>query len=166
DPGDPAHGRQPMALASGDAPLGAVTTCGEDQGAPGRVPVTVGRRCVWLTVPMAWRPLPGTPTPPTRLGATLDRVLLRLGAPPAAGVEVGFDRWHEVVGEGMAERTRPVAIEGETLVVACDDPALVTHVRFLEAQLVARLGELSGQRHVARVDVRVDARRVRAQGGR
>lgn len=115
---------------------------------------------------MAWRPLPGTPTPPTRLGDTLDRVLLRLGAPPAAGVEVVFDRWHEVVGEGMAERTRPVAIEGETLVVACDDPALVTHVRFLEAQLVARLGELSGQRHVARVDVRVDARRVRAQGGR
>jgi predicted nucleic acid-binding Zn ribbon protein len=115
---------------------------------------------------MAWRPLPGTPVPPKRLGETLDRVLGRLGSPPAAGVEVVFDRWGEVVGKAMAARTRPVAIEGETLVVGCDEPALATHVRFLEPQLVARLGELSGQRHVTRIEVRVDRRRTRAGGVR
>lgn len=115
---------------------------------------------------MAWRPLPGTASSPVRLGDTLDRVLGRLGSPPAAGVELVFDRWTEVVGEAMAARTRPVAIEGDVLVVRCDDPALVTHVRFLEPQLVARLDELSGQRRITRVEARVDRRRARAGGGR
>ncbi len=106
------------------------------------------------------------------MGETLDRVLGRLGAPARAGVEVVFDRWDEVVGDAMAARTRPVGIDGETLVVVCDEPALATHVRFLEPQLIARLSELAGQRHIARVEVRVDRRgrsprpprRVRRQG--
>jgi predicted nucleic acid-binding Zn ribbon protein len=107
---------------------------------------------------MAWRPLPGGPAAPVRLGDTIDGVLARLGTPPRAGVEVVFDRWDEVVGEVMAARTRPVAIDGETLVVRCDDPALTTHVRFLEPQLLSRLAELSGARHISRVEVRVDRR--------
>jgi hypothetical protein len=95
-----------------------------------------------------------------RLGDTIDRVLGRLGAPSRAGVEVVFDRWDEVVGDSMAARTRPVAIDGETLVVSCDDPALTTHVRFLEPQLVSRLAELAGERHITRVEVRVERRRT------
>ncbi len=109
---------------------------------------------------MAWRPLPGGPPAPVRLGDTIDRVLGRLGSPSRAGVEVVFDRWDEVVGDAMAARTRPVSIDGETLVVSCDDPALTTHVRFLEPQLVARLAELAGERHITRVEVRVDRRRT------
>ena|SRR5512145_823629 len=112
---------------------------------------------------MAWRPLPGGPSAPVRLGDTIDRVLRRLGTPSRAGVEVVFDRWDEVVGDAMAARTRPVAIDGETLVVSCDDPALTTHVRFLEPQLVARLTELAGERHITRVEVRVDRRRSGAR---
>ncbi len=107
---------------------------------------------------MGWQPLPGRPPAPRRLGDTLDQVLGRLGAPARAGVEVVFDRWDEVVGDAMAARTRPVGIDGETLIVACDEPALATHVRFLEPQLVARLSELAGQRHITRVEVRVDRR--------
>jgi len=110
---------------------------------------------------MAWRPLPGGPAAPVRLGDTIDRVLGRMGAPSRAGVEVVFDRWEEVVGDTMAARTRPVAIDGETLVVSCDDPALTTHVRFLEPQLVGRLAELAGNRRITRVEVRVDRRRGR-----
>jgi hypothetical protein len=113
---------------------------------------------------MAWRPLPGAPAAPVRLGDTIDRVLGRLGAPSRAGIEVVFDRWADVVGASMAARTRPVAIDGETLVVSCDDPALTTHVRFLEPQLVARLAELAGQRHISRVEVRVDRRRGPSRG--
>jgi hypothetical protein len=108
---------------------------------------------------MAWRPLPGGPAAPVRLGDTIDRVLGRLGTTSRAGVEVVFDRWDEVVGDAMAARTRPVSIDGEALVVSCDDPALTTHVRFLEPQLVARLAELAGERHITRVEVRVDRRR-------
>jgi hypothetical protein len=112
---------------------------------------------------MGWQPLPGTPSPPVRLADTLDRVLGRLGAPGRAGIEVVFDRWPEVVGEAMAGRTRPVAIDGEALVVACDEPALATHVRFLEAHLVTRVTELAGSRQIARIEVRVDRGRRRAR---
>ena len=135
-------------------------------------PVAISTAGGWLTVRMGWQPLPGRPPAPRRVGEALDRVLERLGAPTRAGVEVVFDRWDEVVGVAMAARTRPVSIDGETLVVACDEPALATHVRFLEPQLIARLSELAGQRHIARVEVRVDRRgrsprpprRVRRQG--
>ena len=108
---------------------------------------------------MGWQPLPGTSSPPTRLADTLDRVLGRLGAPSRAGIEVVFDRWPDVVGDAMAGRTRPVAIDDDALVVACDEPALATHVRFLERQLVARVTELAGSRQIARIEVRVDRRR-------
>jgi hypothetical protein len=111
-------------------------------------------------VRVGWQPLAGTPDQPIRLADTLDRVLGRLGAPSRAGIEVVFDRWCDVVGEVMAARTRPAAINGEALVVACDEPALATHVRFLETQLVARLTELAGSRQITRIEVRVDRRRA------
>ena len=101
-----------------------------------------------------------------RLGDNIDRVLARLGTPSRAGVEVVFERWAEVVGESMAARTRPVSIDGSSLVVLCDDPALTTHVRFLEPQLVSRLAELAGERHITRVEVRVDRRRGGPRGPR
>jgi hypothetical protein len=121
---------------------------------------------VWFTCPVAWRPLPGGPAAPVRLGDTIDGVLARLGGPSRAGVEVVFERWGDVVGESMAARTRPVSIDGSSLVVLCDDPALTTHVRFLEPQLVARLAELAGERHITRVEVRVDRRRGPARAPR
>jgi hypothetical protein len=108
-------------------------------------------------LPDGVRPLPGAAGVPTRVGDALDRVLKRLGVPSTvSGVEVVFERWPEVVGEAMASRTRPVSIDGEALIVACDEPAVATHVRFLEPQLVARLGELAGERRITRVEVRVE----------
>lgn len=111
---------------------------------------------------MPWSPLPGSSPAPRQVSDVLDRVLKSMGAPTVAGVEVVFDRWADVVGEAMAARTRPLTIDRQTLVVACDEPALATHVRFLEPQLVARMGELAGERQITRVEVRVD----RPGGGR
>jgi hypothetical protein len=85
----------------------------------------------------------------------LDRTLRVMGTPSVAGVEVIFERWGEVVGEAMAERTKPLRIDGDTLVVSCDEPAIATHVRFLQVELVERLRQLSGDRRVARIEVRV-----------
>jgi hypothetical protein len=104
---------------------------------------------------MAWRPLPDKGPAPARLGQVLDRTLRTLGTPSVAGVEVIFERWDEVVGGAMAGRTRPLRIDGDALVVSCDEPAIATHVRFLQAELVERLRQLSGDRRVARIEVRV-----------
>ena len=101
------------------------------------------------------RPLPGTGPGPQPVGRALDAVMRGLGAPEASGVHLVFDRWAEVVGEGLAARTRPLRIEGHHLVLAVDEPAMATHVRFLQAELLARLGDLLGPGRVTALDLRV-----------
>ena len=104
---------------------------------------------------MTARPLPGPGPGPRPIGQTLDAVMRGLGAPEASGVHLVFDRWAEVVGDGLAARTRPVKIDGSRLVLAVDEPAIATHVRFLQAELLARLEELLGPGRVTALDLRV-----------
>jgi predicted nucleic acid-binding Zn ribbon protein len=66
-----------------------------------------------------------------------------------------FARWPEIVGAQMAAHTRPLAVRAGRLLVAVDDPAWAPQVRFLEAQIVARVREVLGDDDVGHVDVRV-----------
>lgn len=92
---------------------------------------------------------------PVALADVLDRALRSIGTPSAKGVEVVFDRWEEVVGAQMASRTRPARIADGTLIVSCDEPAVATHLRYLQSELVERLAQLSGERRIDRIDVQV-----------
>jgi hypothetical protein len=105
--------------------------------------------------PVVASPLPGDGPGPQPIGKALDQVMRGLGAPSASGVHLVFDRWAEVVGESLAARTRPLRIEGRRLVLAVDEPAMATHVRFLQAELLARLDELLGAGRVTALDLRV-----------
>jgi hypothetical protein len=89
------------------------------------------------------------------VGESLDAVMRGLGAPEASGVHLVFDRWSEVVGEALASRTRPLRIDGGRLVLAVDEPAIATHVRFLQGELLARLEALLGPGRVTALDLRV-----------
>jgi hypothetical protein len=101
------------------------------------------------------RPLPGDGPGPRPLGEALDRVMRGLGAPEASGVSQVFDRWDEVVGEAMAARTRPLRLERGRLVLAVDEPAIATHVRYLEPDLLRRLAELLGEGRVTAISLQV-----------
>ena len=103
---------------------------------------------------MPARPLPGG-SEPRPVGESLDTVMRGLGAPEASGVHLVFDRWGEVVGEALAARTRPLRIEGSRLVLAVDEPAIATHVRFLQGELLARLETLLGPGRVTALDLQV-----------
>ncbi len=104
---------------------------------------------------MPVRPVPDDGAGPRPIGESLDRVMRGLGAPEASGVHQVFDRWAEVVGDSLAARTQPLRIEGQRLVLAVDEPAMATHVRFLQAQLLARLEDLLGPGRVTALDLRV-----------
>ncbi|MDQ2648387.1 MAG: DUF721 domain-containing protein [Actinomycetota bacterium] len=105
-------------------------------------------------------PVPdGEGRPPQPLGKALDRVMRGLGAPEASGVHLVFDRWTEVVGEALAARTKPLRIDGSKLVLAVDEPAMVTHVKFLQPELLARLEELLGPGRVTALELRVGPKR-------
>jgi len=105
--------------------------------------------------PVPVRPLPGEAPGPRPVGESLDAVMRGLGAPEASGVHLVFDRWSEVVGEALAARTRPLRIDGGRLVLAVDEPAIATHVRFLQAELLAKLEALLGPGRITALDLRV-----------
>jgi predicted nucleic acid-binding Zn ribbon protein len=107
-----------------------------------------------------WKPLPSERGPdPEPVADALERVLRGLGMPGAKGITTVFDDWQSVVGETTAARTRPVAIDGGTLVVATDEPAVAAQLRYLEQQLLTRLAEVCG-------DGRITAIAARVEGGR
>lgn len=111
-----------------------------------------------------WHPLPtARERGPEPMGPTLDRVLRTLGGAPAGVVGALFGRWEEIVGPQLAGHARPVAVQDGVLVVGVDDPAWATQVRFLEVELVRRVGDVTGSTDVSRVEVRVRRAEPRTQ---
>jgi len=103
-----------------------------------------------------WEPLPDNePVGPARVRASLDRVVRRLGGPSADVATRVFGRWEDLVGEGIAAHSRPVAVRGSTLVLAVTDPAWATQLRFLESDIVQRLAEELGPGTIDSIEVRV-----------
>lgn len=95
-----------------------------------------------------WRPLsePGGPEP-RRLGESLERYRTTLSKV--------VDRWPEVVGESVASHATPVAVRNGALIVEVDDPAWATQLRWLGADLLARLRDAVGGPVAERLEIRV-----------
>jgi predicted nucleic acid-binding Zn ribbon protein len=102
-----------------------------------------------------WKPLPGEVHEPKRVGDSLDRVAASLGVTRASTLSAVFASWPEMVGETVAEHARPRSLRDGTLVVAVDEPAWATQLRWLEADLLTRLNDVLGPDQVARIEVRV-----------
>lgn len=102
-----------------------------------------------------WKPLPGEVPDPKPVGASLDRVAASLGVTRASTLSAVFASWPELVGESVAQHARPRSLKAGTLVVAVDEPAWATQLRWLEADLVTRLNEALGAGQVERIEVRV-----------
>ena len=64
-----------------------------------------------------------------------------------AGARWSARRWRPAPG--------PLRIDGGRLVLAVDEPAIATHVRFLQGELLARLEALLGPGRVTALDLRV-----------
>ena len=105
---------------------------------------------------MPWQPLPGRDDrEPERVTSALDRVVRYLGAPSAGALDGLFQRWPEVAGPELAARTRPVGVRDGVLVIAVDDPAWSTAVRFAEQALLSRLAAVLQSDAVSHIEVRV-----------
>jgi predicted nucleic acid-binding Zn ribbon protein len=104
----------------------------------------------------SWRPAPEpSDDDPRRLRDSLDRVARQLGAPGADTLATVFVHWEEAVGASVAAHAQPVSLARGTLVVAAEDPAWATQLRYLTADILRRLGELVGGPVAERVEVRV-----------
>jgi predicted nucleic acid-binding Zn ribbon protein len=76
---------------------------------------------------------------PRKLGESIEQL-----RPGSTALSTLVQRWAEVVGDALAAHVRPTKLAGGTLVIAVDDPAWATQLRYLESDLVARCNEALG----------------------
>ena len=100
---------------------------------------------------MSYEPIP--------LTSSMDGVVraLRGGTSDARSMGSLFSRWVDAVGEVVADHARPVKLDGDRLLVEVDEPGWATQLRFLEADVIARLRSVAGL-EVSRFDIRVKPR--------
>lgn len=91
---------------------------------------------------------------PRRLNDSLDRLLAGLGAPPAAATADIFERWPDIVGPAVAERSRPVRLDGGRLVVEAEDAAWASQLRWSTRAIAEACRRHLGV-DVGRIEVRV-----------
>jgi predicted nucleic acid-binding Zn ribbon protein len=92
--------------------------------------------------------------PGRSIGESLSAWLTQRGLAQRRLAERGLDRpdglaavaacWPAVAGEELARHCRPVALDGEVLLVAVDHPTLVTELSFASAGLLERLATCTG----------------------
>jgi predicted nucleic acid-binding Zn ribbon protein len=87
----------------------------------------------------------------------LARVLRSRGSPAPATLGSLFEGWEAMVGDRMAVHARPVRLRDTTLVVAVDEPAWASQVRWMTPQLLERLAAGLGPGVVTDVEVKVEA---------
>jgi predicted nucleic acid-binding Zn ribbon protein len=86
------------------------------------------------------------------LSAALDEVLAALAPPTArrrtdsSARTIGgvFARWEDAVGPTVAAHARPVKLAEGRLLVDVDEPGWASQLRYLEADLLARIREVAG----------------------
>ena len=95
-------------------------------------------------------------TEPRPVGESLDRLsrsLSGMGAQPLVSV---FTEWPKVVGDTLAAHCRPLSLDGTKLVIAVDEPAWATQIRYLETELLRRLAQVVEGPPVQSIEVRVN----------
>ena len=95
---------------------------------------------------------------PTSLSASVDAVVRGLRGTSARSVAGLFEGWDEAVGPQVAAHARPLVLDAGTLVVEVDEPGWATQLRFLEHDLIERLGEHLHGAALSSIEVRVKGR--------
>ena len=108
---------------------------------------------------MPWAPLPTQDGPggrnPSPLAGALDAVLAGLGGPSLEAIVVIHERWAEIVGPEVAPHARPVAITDGRLQIAVESPGWASHLRWAQAEILARTQVLLKADEVTAVAIRV-----------
>ncbi len=76
-------------------------------------------------------------------------------APSVDVLDSVFTRWSEIVGDDVAQHTRPTSIDADTLHVEATDSTWASEFRWLENEVLERVAEVSGSDRVCKVNVRV-----------
>jgi predicted nucleic acid-binding Zn ribbon protein len=101
----------------------------------------------WRAGTVGWRP--------ASLGDTLERFLKQMGAPPVKALGDLHERWPEVVGPALAQRSRPIEMLDGVLVIGCEDATWASQIGWMESQITKRCAYLFEGVEVRRVQLRI-----------
>ncbi|MFC1858713.1 DUF721 domain-containing protein [Thermodesulfobacteriota bacterium] len=90
-----------------------------------------------------------------RIGNILDNVLGTLRKDFDRDLLQIWDRWDQIVGEAIAESTRPAAFKGKLLLVHVTSSTWVHQLRFLKKDIIARINETFGKELVEEIKFKI-----------
>jgi hypothetical protein len=90
----------------------------------------------------------------TPLGASLEEMFRRMGLPDPEVMAKLSSEWEEIAPPPWPGRSKPLYIEGRTLVVEAGSPSLVAFLRYGEPALIEALARSLGEGVIHRVEVR------------
>jgi hypothetical protein len=87
-------------------------------------------------------------------GSAMKDMFRRLGLPDPMLVGRIRDEWDDFAGHPWVGRSKPVTIQGTTLVVEASSPSLVAFLKYGSEDLLERMGQRFGPGVIDMVDVR------------
>ncbi len=78
------------------------------------------------------------------LASVLPRIAKKLNLEEAIRARPAFDCWPEIVGERVAQHTKPRYVERGTLLVVVDSPTWMTQLAFLKPEILRKIAARTG----------------------
>jgi predicted nucleic acid-binding Zn ribbon protein len=94
---------------------------------------------------------------PRPVADSLDGVTRAWGAPRAQLVAAVFAHWEQLVGPDIAAHAQPRSLRDGVLVVAADQPAWATQLRYMATDLLARVRSEVAAEEITEIQIRVGA---------
>jgi predicted nucleic acid-binding Zn ribbon protein len=95
----------------------------------------------------------------TSFGASLEAMFRRMGMSDPMALARLTSGWDELAGTPWSGRSKPLFIQGKTLVVEAESPSMVAFLRYGSADLVAALGRALGEGVIDKIEVRAPSSR-------
>ena len=90
--------------------------------------------------------------------ASVDEVFRRLGLPDPVVMSRLVSDWDQLAGAPWSGRSKPLFIQGKTLVVEAGSPSMVAFLRYGSVDLIRGLTVHLGQGVIDRIEVRAPER--------
>jgi len=100
--------------------------------------------------------IPGELGEPVSIGDAAALVGDELGLAEPRSFARLVDAWNDIVGDAVAQHSRPRGVRNGVLDIAVDAPVWATQLRYLEADLVDRASRIVGPGVVSAVRISVD----------
>ena len=94
----------------------------------------------------------------TSFESTVGDLFRKMGMPDPSVVSRIVNDWDDIAGEPWAGRSKPLNVQGSTLVVEAATPSLVAFLRYGSTDLLETLDSLLGQGKITDIEVRAPSR--------